>query len=559
MEIQRKAFQNTVSVLEKEKKKLQEQILSAGKMSGEKTEQINELEREKERLLSELVQSASQRDKEMENVREVYEGHLKEATNKTMIVEKDLCAIKAEADERRKDALETSQVNNCLKQQLQEAQSIISEKEHSVAQITSEKASLEANLKKAADAQKKLIEHNEYLSAHLMEMENESEFLRLQLQELNVQHEKKVHFRDIFADLEHRIINLEMRREEITADKNVQLERIDTIAEQLSKLDLEAQMLHHEREDVAAIRDTQESELARAAGSLMSLKERWGKSYLMQFGMLDDSSTESLEATVSELEAFVESSKMRISDIDQRIKEVEEEKSVLIQQQSHALERKNEYKKREGEVHQELVELHEHEREVRREQGGQLTELQDQFDHVSNGDSGVLATGVTPGGKLAVAKMEKVDIQEKLQESSSSHEQQCSSLNVTDVKTCLEQEQELKLRLQLAAAEYRKLYTEKQKVERRLTKLYHKMNEKKIKSSSALEQSKASSMAREQPVTGELISLSQATLTGSENDIALPLQEKGGPVCCFVCPICSVTFPRGAYDLFTQHFEAHLS
>lgn len=87
------------------------------------------------------------------------------------------------------------------------------------------------------------------------------------------------------------------------------------------------------------------------------------------------------------------------------------------------------------------------------------------------------------------------------------------------MNTCLKQEQELKLRLQLAAAEYRKLYTEKQKVERRLTKLYHKMNEKKIKPSSALEQSKASSTAREQPVTGELISLSQATVAGSDNDV----------------------------------------
>jgi hypothetical protein len=86
------------------------------------------------------------------------------------------------------------------------------------------------------------------------------------------------------------------------------------------------------------------------------------------------------------------------------------------------------------------------------------------------------------------------------------------------MNTWLEQEQELKLRLQMAAGEYRKLYTEKQKVERRLTKLYHKMNEKKIKSASALEQSKASSVATEQPTTGELIHLSQATVTGSGTD-----------------------------------------
>jgi hypothetical protein len=83
----------------------------------------------------------------------------------------------------------------------------------------------------------------------------------------------------------------------------------------------------------------------------------------------------------------------------------------------------------------------------------------------------------------------------------------------------LEQEQELRLRLQLAAAEYSKLYTEKKKAERRLTKLCHKRNEKKRKSSSAYEQSKASSMAREQPVTGELISLSHTTGAGSENDM----------------------------------------
>ncbi|PNF22882.1 hypothetical protein B7P43_G14134 [Cryptotermes secundus] len=560
MQTQRKVLQHNVSVLEEEKKILQEQILSVEKMSEEKTEQINDLEREKERLLSELVQSASQREKEMQLIREVYEGRLKEAANKAMIVEQDLSAVMAEADERRKDALEISQVNKCLKQQLQEAQIIISEKEQSVVQIASERTSLEADLKKAGDAQKKLIKHNEYLSARVMEIENESASLSLQLQELNIQHERKVHFRNIFTDLEHRIINLEMKQEEIIASKNVQLERIDTIAERLSKLDVKAQTLHSEREDVAATRDIQESELARMVGNLTSLKERLKKNYLMQFDMHDDFSIETLQATVSELDAFVESSKMRISDLDQQIKEVEEEKSVLMQQQSHALEKKNEYKRREGEVHQELVELHEHEREIRQEHGGQLTALQDQCDDVSDGNNDMLAAGLTPGGKVAVAKMEKVDLQEKLQESNdSSLEQQCSSPNVTDMNTCLKQEQELKLRLQLAAAEYRKLYTEKQKVERRLTKLYHKMNEKKLKSSSALEQSKASPVAREQPVTGELISLSQAAVAGSENRTALPSQEKGGPVSCFLCPVCSVTFPRGAYDLFTQHFEAHLS
>jgi hypothetical protein len=87
------------------------------------------------------------------------------------------------------------------------------------------------------------------------------------------------------------------------------------------------------------------------------------------------------------------------------------------------------------------------------------------------------------------------------------------------VDVCLEKEQQLKLRLQMAAAEYRKLYTEKQKVEKRLAKLYHRLNEKKAKSSSSSEQSEASSSGvRGQPMTGELICLSQPAVSGSRND-----------------------------------------
>lgn len=85
---------------------------------------------------------------------------------------------------------------------------------------------------------------------------------------------------------------------------------------------------------------------------------------------------------------------------------------------------------------------------------------------------------------------------------------------------CLEKEQQLKLRLQMAAAEYRKLYTEKQKVEKRLAKLYHRLNEKKTKSSSSSEQSEAcSSVVNGQPTTGELICLlAQPAVSGSRND-----------------------------------------
>jgi hypothetical protein len=329
--------------LQKEKKTLQEQILSAGKMSEENTKQKHNLEREKERLLSELVQSSSQKEEDMKNMKEFYESLLNRLAGEAEIVKKDLCVIEAEADERKKDVQETSQINICLKQQLQEAQSIISEKEQNIAQIAGEKTSLEADLKMAAEARKSLMERNESLIDLVMQMESETAPLKIQLLELKEQCERKVHFRGIFADLEHRIVNLKLKQEEITADKNVQLERIDTIAEQLSNLDVEAQKLHWERKDVAAICDEQENELAETVDSLMSLKEELKKNYLMLSDTHDGPSEESLEATVNELKTFVESSKMRISDIDQRMKEVEEEKSVLMQQQSHALERKNEY------------------------------------------------------------------------------------------------------------------------------------------------------------------------------------------------------------------------
>jgi hypothetical protein len=72
----------------------------------------------------------------------------------------------------------------------------------------------------------------------------------------------------------------------------------------------------------------------------------------------------------------------------------------------------------------------------------------------------------------------------------------------------------------LAAVEYKKLYTEKQKVERRLAKMYHKLNDKRVKPSPASEQPEASSSeAKDQPATGELISFSQVTVTSSKIDM----------------------------------------
>lgn len=325
---------------------LQEQTVCAEKTSKMKAEQINDLEKEKERLLSELVQSESKREKEIKMITDVYEGRLKEVAKEATDMQRDLTVSKAEADERRKDVIERTQVNKCLMQKLQVAQSIISEKELSLARITSEKASLKSDLEKAVDIKKHLLEHNESLITSLMELENKSAHLRLQLDMSTAQFERKTHLRVIFREfLEHRIANLKTVQEDVIADKNEQLERIDTIDKRLSELDLEETNLRCEQQEVAAIRETQQEELAQAVDNLAYLEECQKNGYLMENEPQphENLNIVTLKETVDELLSFVESCKMRIFEIDQRMKEIDEEKCILIQQQSHASDRKNEY------------------------------------------------------------------------------------------------------------------------------------------------------------------------------------------------------------------------
>jgi hypothetical protein len=70
------------------------------------------------------------------------------------------------------------------------------------------------------------------------------------------------------------------------------------------------------------------------------------------------------------------------------------------------------YKKHEEEVHQELTELQEHEHEIMLEWEGSLTALHDQ-----------LGNSLTSEDKLLLTKQEKAELQQKLDESSSSQEQ----------------------------------------------------------------------------------------------------------------------------------------
>jgi len=331
--------------LQDEKKILQDRVVSAEKISEETAKQINDLQKEKEHLLSELVQAASKREKEIRMITEAYEERLKDTANKVMLVEKDLHMAKEEADERKKDAAETAEMNKRLTQQLLEAQNKISQQEPSLAEITREKEILEADLWKIVESRRKLIIHNEHITSHLVDLENESSPLKLPLQDLNDQLERKPHFRKVFIDLEHRISNIAIAQVEAIADKNVQVERINAINERLSELQIEEGKLQCERQDVAAICEQREKELTETVNKLTYLENQARKAYLMEIDphMNINSEVDGLKEAAGELTVFVESSEMRMSEIDRRMKEIKEEKSVLLQQRAHALERKDEY------------------------------------------------------------------------------------------------------------------------------------------------------------------------------------------------------------------------
>ncbi|PSN49536.1 hypothetical protein C0J52_04970 [Blattella germanica] len=394
---------------------------------------------------------------------------------------------------------ETEEVNKLLAKQVSEYQKVIASDGQMMAQLRQEKAKLERDHGALIEAHNKLLQQNARITRGLAPQDG---------------------FKDLLDELEHKIVSLEIEQEDAANQKRVQAERIKSIAESIEVLDVEAGRLKCERKDVTAIRGPQEKELAETVEKLENL-QGW---------TLVSTDPSLLKVKVNELTLFVESSTMRISEIDQRLKEIDEEKTVLVQQREVAIERKHSCERQEIKVHQEMVELQEQERTIVREQGGWLANLQDRLDLALVQNSEMLATGLSQEEELALARKEKAKLQLQLQGGS----------------TC--QEQDLKMRLQMAAAEYRKLYTEKEKVEKKLKRLHQKLGERKSKSAPA----------GEEPATAELISLSQPSGSDSKNDLALPAAASA-LLNNMTCPICSEMFPPGASDLFRQHFESHLS
>lgn len=539
LEIETREQQNKITELEQEKKLLQdllEQALNNDKSGQEKDKIINELEKEREQLLSQLVQSASKKQEELREKTKMYEEELRGARSQIVLLEKQLDKSIVKLEEKKKDLEEAEQMNKCLVQRLKDCQKLITHNEQLLADANREKAAQEQENSAIFEAHRNALKHNEQLSQRLLELEKETAPLRLQIQESSVSLERQEHFRKVFTDLEDRIANLELDQEDTASHRRLQLDRVNAINERIAELEVEVEKLVCERRDVAGILNEKESKLSETIARLSAV-DSW------------NFHAEALKDEVNLLTLFVESSKMRIEDIDKQLKELEQESTVLAQQQNQALERKNSWERRETDIRQELAVLHGREREIVKVHGGLLATVEDQLNQALSQNSEMLACGLSREEELALAKKEKAELERKLEKNGCSQEQECSGVNSSDVNKYLKMGEDLQLRLQMAADEYKKLYIEKQKVEKRLAKLYHKIQEK----SKTL-----TPQQTDQLVTAELISLSQSSESDSRTDVVTS-QAKGVTTGSRICPICSVSFPPGAADLFRQHFDAHLS
>ncbi|KAJ9595100.1 hypothetical protein L9F63_013626, partial [Diploptera punctata] len=532
LEIETREQAARIAELKKEKKSLEdllEQALNSDK-SG-KDEQIKALEKEREQLLSQLVHSASKKQEELREKTRMYEEEVRGARSQIVELEKQLGESKVKLEDKMKDLMEADQKNVCLMKKLSDCQQLIKDNKQLLDDLKKERAESEINLNRLAEAYLVTQEHNERSAQKIEALEEEIAPLRKQFQQSNISAQRHQYFRKVFADLEDKIANLEIDHEDAVSYQKLQQDRVNAINERIAELGAEVEKLNVERMDVAANMEDQEAQL-----SLKSM-EHQPNSYWKSDSL-------AFNEEVNELKLYVESSKMRISDIDQQLKEIDEERTVLTQQHIQALDRKNSWERRETDIRRELEELHEREREIVKEQGGQLAVMEEQLQQALTHNTEMLASGLCREEELALAKQEKERLEKKLQETSSTSEQECSSLNSSDVNTCLKLEEKLQMRLQMAADEYKKLYIEKEKVERRLAKLYSKIQEKN-KSSAA------------QPVTAELISISQSSEADARANVVAPsqLSEYGS----MACPICFANFPPGAADLFRQHFDGHLS
>ncbi|XP_063237478.1 calcium-binding and coiled-coil domain-containing protein 1-like isoform X2 [Bacillus rossius redtenbacheri] len=321
-------------------------------------------------------------------------------------------------------------------------------------------------------------------------------------------------FGELFSSLEQQKLAAEAQLGEARDCEREQLERQESISARIDEMAAETEALDLERGEV------QQTYLASSA-ELGKLRERFQTLSNQSSGFtseVDDWTAvgsplelSRVEDEMRDAECFVESSHMRIMQLEQRRQELGQERAVLAAQHQAAVERAHRHGEERKAAQRRLAAVEESERILLREH---------------------LDVVIAPAGADASGDGDKVAVLSKLEDTAAI------------AQNGGEGAQELALRLKLAAAEYRKLYAEKQKADRRLRKLYQRLGNK---------EAGAGVPAAEVP-TAELVNISGAADSNSSS------QTPGGATSfSFVCPVCSSSFPRGGCEVFMEHFDNHLS
>nr|CAD7260862.1 unnamed protein product [Timema shepardi] len=414
----------------------------------------------------------------------------------------------------------TIQDNVKLKEQLAQTQEELVDQRRCLADAVFVKTSLTNNLEKMNIAGKtncrELEERNEQLEKKIVLLKSE-----LETAKAKVAQSAPDSFIQTFSQVEDNKQELETKLKEAREGEKEQTNRLETIKQRLQEIHPDMLKTSEETSAMQMTYLTQNEELKKLKENLISLQGQ-----VNDFEVLTEASwnfrnipqeVRALEEEVQSTECFVESSHMRVIQLEQHGLELRQEMQVLTQQLETAQDRLRDFVHQRKTLQKKRVDFEELERQLLREHLEIAPPFQD--------------------GNNSTNDQEKEQFLNKLENSATFSQKSGSQL-----------EEELKLRLKLAAAEYRKLYLEKQKVERRLLKLCQKLSDK-----SRVTLTSTGNEPEEAPIA-ELVNVS-----ATEPALASSSQVKGGPDFCFICPICSVSFPPGAYDIFTEHFDNHLS
>nr|CAD7397516.1 unnamed protein product [Timema poppensis] len=516
-----KELKGELTVLESEKLLLLKQLDELRKKDAENARELKELHTEKG-VLQKALDTAMEDSAKVDLVKQV-EG-LKR--NKDLMLSQLIQA--AGVDKSNKELIAeltsrlsiTIQDNVKLKEQLAQTQEELVDQRRCLADAVFVKTSLTNKLEKMNIAGetncRELEERNELLEKKIVLLKSE-----LETAKAKVAQSAPDSFIQTFSQVEDNKQELETKLKEAREGEKEQTNRLETIKQRLQEIHPDMLKTSEETSAMQMTYLTQNEELKKLKENLISLQGQ-----VNDFEVLTEASwnfrnipqeVSALEEEVQSTECFVESSHMRVIQLEQHGLELRQEMQVLTQQLETAQDRLRDFVHQRKTLQKKRVDFEELERQLLREHLEIAPPFQD--------------------GDNSTNDQAKEQFLNKLENSATFPQKSGSQL-----------EEELKLRLKLAAAEYRKLYLEKQKVERRLLKLCQKLSDR-----SRVTLTSTGNEPEEAPIA-ELVNVS-----ATEPALASSSQVKGGPDFCFICPICSVSFPPGAYDIFTEHFDNHLS